>query len=191
MKKLLNTLPLLVALALFAYSCSLAPSNNTTSQNIETSNVPKSSEVWRIAETRDAIHDGDTMRLTNGSEELKVRFCGIDAPELKQQLGIASRDYLRSLVNKGNGQIYVVPIEKDRYGRTVAELFVPLKDKDDDLFLNGEMVRAGYAWHYQRYSRNCPNKNAIVMAEEMAKESKAGVWKDPNSQPPWEWRKNR
>jgi hypothetical protein len=27
------------------------------------------------------------MRLTNGSEELKVRFCGIDAPELKQTGG--------------------------------------------------------------------------------------------------------
>jgi endonuclease YncB( thermonuclease family) len=189
MKKLLNTLPLLIALLLLTYSCTRSPSNNTTSQNPVSSNVPKSSEVWSVAQTRDAIHDGDTIRLTNGSEELKVRFCGIDAPELKQPMGIAARDYLRSLVNKSNGQIYVTPIEQDRYGRTVAELFVPVKGKDDEIFLNGEMVRAGYAWHYQRYSGDCPNKDAIAVAEEMAKESKAGVWANPNSQPPWVWRK--
>jgi micrococcal nuclease len=190
MKKLLNAIPLFVASALLAYSCSRSPQNNTiTNQNLETSNFPKSSEVWRVAETRDAIHDGDTIRLTNGSQELKVRFCGIDAPELKQQLGIASRDYLRSLIAKGDGTIYVTPIEKDRYGRTVAELFVPLKDRDDDIFLNGEMVRAGYAWHYQQYSDDCPNQQAIAVAEDMAKSAKAGVWANPNSQPPWEWRK--
>ncbi|WP_083602526.1 MULTISPECIES: thermonuclease family protein [Cyanophyceae] len=191
MNKLLNAFPLVLAGALIAYSCS-QKGDRTASQNSQTSSnaVPPTSEVWKIAQTRDAIHDGDTMRLTNGSEELKVRFCGIDAPELKQQMGIAARDYLRSLVKQGGGQIYVVPIEKDRYGRTVAELFVPAKGKDDDIFLNGEMVRAGMAYHYQRYSGNCPNKNAIAVAEEMAKSAKAGVWRDPNSQKPWDWRKN-
>ena len=55
--------------------------------------------------------------------------------------------------------------------------------------VNGEMVRAGYAWHYQQYSGDCPNKNAIAVAEEMAKESKAGVWANPNSEKPWDFRK--
>jgi micrococcal nuclease len=189
MKKLLNTLPLLIALALFAYSCSRSPQNNDTitNQTLETSNAPKSSEVWRVAETKDAIHDGDTMRLTNGSEELKVRFCGIDSPELAQPLGIAARDYLRSLVNKGNGKIYVTPIEKDRYSRTVAELFISVGE--DEIFLNGEMVRAGYAWHYQQYSGDCPNKDAIAISEEMAKSAKSGIWANSNSHPPWERRK--
>ena len=27
-----------------------------------------------------SIHDGDILRVTNGSEELKLRLCGIDAP---------------------------------------------------------------------------------------------------------------
>jgi endonuclease YncB( thermonuclease family) len=164
MKKLLNTLPLIIASALLAYSCSRSPSNNTTSQNPEISNVPKSSEVWQIKEG--SIYDGDTLRVVKDSEELKIRLCGIDAPEKEQELGVASRDYLRSLINRGDGTIYVTPIEKDQYGRTVAELFVPLKDKDDDLFLNGEMVRAGYAWHYQQYSGDCPNKNAIALHKE-------------------------
>jgi endonuclease YncB( thermonuclease family) len=189
MNKLLNAFPLVLAGALIAYSCS-QKGDRTALQNSQIPNdaVPPTSEVWRIAETRDAIHDGDTIRLTNGSEELKVRFCGIDSPELAQPLGIAARDYLRSLVNKGNGEIYVTPIEKDRYGRTVAELFVPVKGKDDEIFLNGEMVRAGYAWHYQQYSGDCPNKDAITVAEAMAKENKVGVYNGKH-QPPWVFRR--
>jgi endonuclease YncB( thermonuclease family) len=43
-----------------------------------------------------SVHDGDTLRVVRGNEELKIRLCGIDAPEIKQTLGIESRDYLRS-----------------------------------------------------------------------------------------------
>jgi endonuclease YncB( thermonuclease family) len=187
MKKLLNALPLLIALLLLAYSCSRSPSNNT-SQNPVSSNVPKSSEVWQIKEG--SIYDGDTLRVVKGSEEMKIRLCGIDAPEKKQDLGVASRDYLRSLVAKGDGTVYLTLHGKDnRKKRDVAELFLPVKGKDEDIFLNGEMVRAGMAMMYPQYVGNCPNKNAIAVAEEMAKESKAGVWKNPNSQPPWVWRK--
>jgi hypothetical protein len=46
--------------------------------------------------------------------------------------------YLRSLVDKGDGTIYVTPVEKDRYGRTVAELYVPLGNRQA-LFLNSQM----------------------------------------------------
>jgi endonuclease YncB( thermonuclease family) len=163
MKKLLNSLPLLVASVLLTYSCTRSQTNAPAFllPSLFSRSVPDS-EVWRVAETKDAIHDGDTMRLTNGSKELRIRLCGIDSPELSQPLGFAARDYLRSLVAKSDGTVYVTSIEKDRYGRTVAELLVPLKDKDDDVFLNGEMVRAGYAWHYQQDSGNCPNKNAIA-----------------------------
>ena len=70
-----------------------------------------------------SVHDGDTLRVVRGQEELKVRLCplgypkgypkglapggasrfayGIDAPEIKQPLGIESRDYLRSVCPKG------------------------------------------------------------------------------------------
>lgn len=49
----------------------------------------------------------------------------------------------------------IVPIEKDRYGRTVAEVYV--KDSQStDINLNVQMVRDGYAWHYKQYSGSCP-----------------------------------
>ncbi len=82
---------------------------------------------------------------------------GIDAPETGKPMGIAARDHLRALVAKGEGgQIIVVPIEKDRYGRTVADLFVALPNTEEEIHLNSQMVMDGYAYHYERYSSSCP-----------------------------------
>ena len=156
-------------------SCSLI-----NQQLVLTKNPP--GELWQVKEG--SIYDGDTLRVIKGNEELKIRFCGIDAPEKAQALGIESRDYLRSLVAFSKGQVYITPIESDRYGRTVAELF----DTNGN-FLNAEMVKAGLAYHYQRYSGNCPHKQDIVVAEKTAQKSKLGVWGNNNSQPPWEWRR--
>jgi endonuclease YncB( thermonuclease family) len=55
-----------------------------------------------------------------------------------------------------NSLVRVHAIEKDRYGRTVAEIFL------GETFINAELVREGHAWHYQRYSGNCPNRSAIA-----------------------------
>ena len=134
-----------------------------------------------------SVYDGDTLRVVRGNEELKIRFCGIDAPEKQMPMGIESRDYLRSLVDIGKGELLLVPVEKDRYGRTVAEVYVQDR-KTSAINLNLEMVRAGYAWHYARYSHSCPIRDELVMAEGMAKQEGAGIWKG-NPQPPWEWRK--
>lgn len=77
-------------------------------------------EKWQVKPG--SIYDGETLRVVRGSEELKIRFCGIDSPELAQPLGIESRDYLRSLIAQGNGTIYVQPIEEDRYNRTLCRV---------------------------------------------------------------------
>jgi len=110
--------------------------------------------------------------ICNG-EELKIRLCGIDAPEKAQAGGMASRDYLRGRL-PDDSLVRVDAIEKDRYGRTVAEIFVR------ESFINAEMVREGHAWHYQRYSGNCPNRGEIVRAANSTQLT--GI-------PPWEFRK--
>ena len=45
-----------------------------------------------------SIYDGDTLRVTDGSQEIKVRLCGIDAPERDMPMGVESRDHLRNIV---------------------------------------------------------------------------------------------
>ena len=142
-------------------------------------------EVWQVKPG--SIYDGDTLRVIRGEEELKIRFCGIDAPEKKQSLGIESRDHLRSLVDINNSEVLLIPIEQDRYNRTVAEVYV--KDsRSTAINLNVQMVRDGYAWHYGKYSGNCPIRDEFAIAQEMAQSEGLGIWKG-NPQPPWEWRK--
>jgi len=89
------------------------------------------------------IADGDTIRQAVAARE-KIRFCGVDAVEADQKLGPQAADYLRSLIGLGDGTVLVTPIEKDRYERTVAELFVkprpgiPGYQPEEEIFLNGE-----------------------------------------------------
>ena len=83
----------------------------------------------------------------------------------------------------------------------VAELFIRPRPgqgypPEQELYLNGEMVQAGLAYHYERYSRNCENwgalakplRRSIAAAEEMAQSNRADVWSDPNAVKPWDWR---
>lgn len=191
LKGLLNGSVLFVGLGLAAFSwlggvrvrVNVEDVPNDSVAEIESEGITP--EVWQVKEG--SVYDGDTLRVVRGNEELKIRFCGIDAPERKQPLGIESRDYLRSLVDISNGEVLLIPIEQDRYGRTVAEVYV--KDSDDTAInLNVQMVRDGYAWHYERYSGNCPIRNEFAIAQEMAQSENLGIW-NGNPKPPWEWRK--
>lgn len=40
------------------------------------------------------IYDGDTITLHRDNKDYKIRFFGIDAPELKQEFGKESREHL-------------------------------------------------------------------------------------------------
>ena len=138
------------------------------------------------------VSDGDTIAVDCDGEKLKLRFCGIDAPEKAQPLGMESKAKLESLVMLDQGKILVTMIEKDRYGRTVAEVEVfsgKTTDRGDriNLFVNGEMVLAGMAYHYKQYSKNCPNHQVIENAEDEAKDKKLGVWSG-YYQKPWDYR---
>ena len=117
-----------------------------------------------------------------------MRLCGIDAPEKDQALGIESRDHLRSLISKGNGQIILVRTDTDQYGRTIAEAFIPTGNSEEEIHLNSQMVADGMAYVYPQYVDSCPNAEPMKTAERTAKESAQGVWTSPVGQKPWEYR---
>ena len=48
------------------------------------------------------VSDGDTLLLQSGSQRIKVRMYGIDAPELKQSYGEDSKSYLESNIHLNN-----------------------------------------------------------------------------------------
>ena len=125
------------------------------------------------------IIDGDTIIL-NGE---KIRFSGIDTPELKQtcmlgeeKLGCGMTAKMLLVKKIGNNTPECISEGKDAYKRTLAECFV-----------NGEslskfLVRSGYAFAYQKYSTK------FVKDEEFAKANKLGMWA-MTFQYPWDYRK--
>ncbi len=55
----------------------------------------------------------------------------------------------------------------------------------DGRSLNHELVRAGFAWWYQRYA---PDDETLPQLEREARGAKRGLWAEAEPVPPWEWR---
>lgn len=149
-------------------------------------NAPQS-EIWQV----ERVIDGDTLTVSSGWKRQTLRLCGIDAPEKEQPLGKEATEKLRSLVSGTRGEVIVMPIEKDRYGRTVAEVFVKKPNSQEETFVNGEMVRSGMAYHYARFSSRCVNQEAIEWGEAIAQEKRMGVLRDPSVVKPWDYCKQQ
>lgn len=77
-----------------------------------------SSSPQGFSETNTKVHDGDTF-YANGQ---KYRVRGIDTPELGQPKSEAAKQRLGQLLS--SGQITTVPRAVDKYGRTVADVYV-------------------------------------------------------------------
>jgi len=125
------------------------------------------------------ITDGDTIKI-NGE---KIRFSGIDTPEIKQTCikngiinpcGVTAKKILIDKIS--NNEVICISEGKDQYKRTLAECFV------GDLSLSRYLVREGYAFAYRKYS------NKFVKDEEFAKENNKGMW-SMSFEYPWEYRK--
>ena len=125
------------------------------------------------------IIDGDTIHL-NGE---KIRFTGIDTPELKQTCnknneiilcGIQARKLLIEKI--GKNKIECIREGKDQYNRTLAECFV------NDLSLSTYLVRKGYAFAYRKYSTK------FIVDEDYARVNNLGMW-SMKFEYPWDYRK--
>ena len=125
------------------------------------------------------IIDGDTIHLDGE----KIRFNGIDTPELKQtcvnagvkdNCGITAKQIL---IDKIGGNIVKCISEgKDQYKRILAECFV------NNESLSSYLVKSGYAFAYRRYSKK------FALDEDYARINKIGMW-SMEFDYPWDYRK--
>jgi len=108
---------------------------------------------------RDHVADGDTFVM----DGVRVRIWGIDAPELNETHGRASKAALERLI-AGRRPI-CRKVDQDRYGRTVARCTVGGRD------LGRQLVREGWARDYGRYSGG-----VYADAERQARAARRGMW---------------
>ena len=122
------------------------------------------------------IIDGDTITiLTNNKNGLKVRLYGIDAPEIKQNFGKTSKQYLSSLIA---GKIVEVKSGgQDKYGRILGIIYVENTD------INAKMVKEGYAWVFVKYSK------VYAIQQSRAQKNRVGLWQQKDPRAPWDFRR--
>ena len=70
-----------------------------------------------------SVHDGDTLTILVGKQQIKVRLAEIDAPELRQSFGNRSKQSLAELCFQQSAKMDV--IARDRYGRSVGKVESP------------------------------------------------------------------
>ena len=125
------------------------------------------------------VVDGDTIHL-NGE---KIRFTGIDTPELKQTCvkegvinpcGVIAKEILIKKIN--DNKVECISNGKDQYRRTLAECFVNGES------LSSYLVRSGYGFAYRKYSKK------FILDEDYAKANKIGMW-SMKFDYPWNYRK--
>jgi len=125
------------------------------------------------------VTDGDTIRI--GEE--RIRFSGIDAPELKQtclyqEIEFNCGEFSKNLLIEkiSNQEVNCIRESKDQYGRTLAECFVGKES------LSSYLVREGYAFAYRDYS------DQFIADEEYAQSKGNGMW-SMEFLFPWDFRK--
>lgn len=132
------------------------------------------------------VIDGDTVILQEtGGFQTRIRLAGIDAPETKMSYGVEAQSFLARLVI--NKEVVVIARKQDRYGRTVATVFL---DTDD---VNLSMLKAGMAWYYRKYENEQPviEAHSYARMEFNARNKRIGLWQYDSPMPPWEWRELR
>ncbi len=119
------------------------------------------------------VGDGDTVILDNGQ---KVRLLGIDAPELEKEgkpadfLAHKAKQVLTDLVQGKRVRLEYDKLRYDRFGRTLAYLFLP-----DGVNLSREMVRQGLA-HVYMVPPNLRFREELLEAQREAIKAHRGVW---------------
>jgi micrococcal nuclease len=128
-----------------------------------------------------AIKDGDSIEVLYAGKTISIRLADVDCPEIRrsQPFGRAAKKFTSNLCFAQ--MVKVQHTNKfDKYKRLIATI-INAQNKN----VNKELVIAGLAWHFKKYSTN----NEIATLEITARVNKVGLWKDEYPIAPWEWRK--
>ena len=126
------------------------------------------------------VSDGDTYKVLYENREIKIRLDHVDCPEKGQPFGKAAKKFGSDFCF-GKTVTVRTTGKRDRYKRLIAEIYIGRK------CLNKELVRNGLAWHFTRYSKN----REYAQLQNKARGKHAGLWREADALPPWEWRKRK
>ena len=157
-----------VAVAAFHHSCSGTNGQPAGMASLSGEETPRAALSGRAI-----VVDGDTVSIIG--QNARIRLFGIDAPEKAQacrdaagrlyQCGTRATAHLARLIGR-DGVVVCAVRDVDRYQRVVAECETPA-----GVSLNREMVRAGWAVDFVRYSAG-----RYAAEQRDAETARRGLW---------------
>ncbi len=120
-----------------------------------------------------SVIDGDTVKIQINDQKINVRYIGINAPELNSDERELAKEAMRfnaELVENQIITLYPDTSDTDRFGRLLRYVFV------EDIFVNYELVRMGYA-RQRDYPPDSSCKELFIKAQEEAISMRRGIWK--------------
>ena len=121
------------------------------------------------------VVDGDTIHVKVGDYVEKVRYIGMNTPEIhhptkgEQPGGREAAEMNRRLVGK-RVRLELDVRSRDRYGRLLAYVWV------GELMVNAELVRLGYA-QVMTVPPNVRHQELFVKLQREAREAGRGLWR--------------
>jgi endonuclease YncB( thermonuclease family) len=126
------------------------------------------------------VDDGDTIVVAGGE---RVRYLGINTPEVAHKdkpgepFGDAAKAFNKKLVQGRWINLELAEPQRDHYGRLLAYVFLA-----DGTFVNGELVRLGYA-HLLRRQPKLRYWKQLLELQRQALKMKKGMWSLPVANP--------
>jgi len=122
------------------------------------------------------VVDGDTIHVRIGSRVEKVRYIGVNTPELhhptrgEEAGGREAAEVNRRLVAGKRVRLELDVRERDRYGRLLAYVWV------GELMVNAELVRRGYA-QVMTVPPNVRYQELLLKLQRDARDAGRGLWR--------------
>ena len=126
----------------------------------------------------DRVVDGDTIEVTLGGRQQRVRYIGIDAPESVkpdspvEYYGPEASEHNKKLVGGRDICLEKDVSETDRFGRLLRYAYL------GDTFVNDKMIRDGYA-RAVTFPPDVRHVDQLREAEREAREAGRGLWGQP------------
>lgn len=120
--------------------------------------------VQKISGVVQKCHDGDTCRVLVNNKSLKIRFAGIDTPEISQQYGKEAQIFTESKLKNKRVNL---ECEGTSFDRLTCLVFLEGRNINRDIVLNG------WAFDSKKYS-----KGIYAPDVQVAKDKKLGIWKE-------------
>jgi micrococcal nuclease len=122
------------------------------------------------------VVDGDTIHVRVGTRVEKVRYIGVNTPEVhhprkgEEPGGRAAMAVNRTLVERRAVRLETDVQARDRYGRLLAYVWV------GDVMVNAELVRRGYA-QVMTVPPNVRHQDLFLKLQRDAREHERGLWR--------------